>query len=154
MHRFAAQLLTGGLYVLAGIIKTNEIEEDGERRHQVTDIIGLRNGLGVECLKGSGLIAGATSRAYDDIFTISLVSARSVGIGAYLLRLGQRTVQVEGQPIILTGAPALNKVLGREVYTSNLQLGGTQVSLHALCSYVRELIILVHRLCTRTVFLI
>lgn len=79
-------------------------------------------------MKGSGLIAGATSRAYDDIFTISLVSARSVGIGAYLLRLGHRTVQVEGQPIILTGAPALNKVLGREVYTSNLQLGGTQVS--------------------------
>ncbi|KAJ9106305.1 hypothetical protein QFC21_001450 [Naganishia friedmannii] len=111
----------------AGIIKTNEIEDNGERRHQVTDIIGLRNGLGVECLKGSGLIAGATSRAYDDIFTISLVSARSVGIGAYLLRLGQRTVQVEGQPIILTGAPALNKVLGREVYTSNLQLGGTQI---------------------------
>ena len=107
---------------------TNEIEADGERRHQITAIIGLKNGLGVECLKGSGLIAGATSRAYDDIFTISLVSARSVGIGAYLLRLGHRTVQVEGQPIILTGAPALNKVLGREVYTSNLQLGGTQVS--------------------------
>lgn len=116
----------------AGIVKTNEIEENGERRHQVTDIIGLKNGLGVECLKGSGLIAGATSRAYDDIFTISLVSARSVGIGAYLLRLGQRTVQVEGQPIILTGAPALNKVLGREVYTSNLQLGGTQVSFQLL----------------------
>jgi len=107
---------------------TNEIEVDGQRRHQITAIIGLKNGLGVECLKGSGLIAGATSRAYDDIFTISLVSARSVGIGAYLLRLGHRTVQVEGQPIILTGAPALNKVLGREVYTSNLQLGGTQVS--------------------------
>jgi acetyl-CoA carboxylase/biotin carboxylase 1 len=55
------------------------------------------------------------------------VTARSVGIGAYLVRLGQRAVQVEGQPIILTGAPALNKVLGREVYTSNLQLGGTQI---------------------------
>lgn len=113
---------------IAGSVVTNEIEVDGERRHQITAIIGLKNGLGVECLKGSGLIAGATSRAYDDIFTISLVSARSVGIGAYLLRLGHRTVQVEGQPIILTGAPALNKVLGREVYTSNLQLGGTQVS--------------------------
>src|ERR1700734_2579246 len=49
------------------------------------------------------------------------------GIGAYLVRLGERAVQVEGQPIILTGAPALNKVLGREVYTSNLQLGGTQI---------------------------
>lgn len=50
-----------------------------------------------------------------------------IGIGAYLVRLGQRAIQIEGQPIILTGAPALNKVLGREVYTSNLQLGGTQI---------------------------
>ncbi|CAG8723635.1 3787_t:CDS:2, partial [Gigaspora rosea] len=76
---------------------------------------------------GSGLIAGVTSRAYEDIFTITLVTCRSVGIGAYLVRLGQRTIQNEGQPIILTGASALNKVLGREVYTSNLQLGGTQI---------------------------
>lgn len=29
--------------------------------------------------------------------------------------------------MILTGAPAINKVLGREVYSSNLQLGGTQI---------------------------
>lgn len=106
---------------------TTEIEVDGERRHKITDIIGIQDGLGVESLRGSGLIAGETSRAYDDIFTITLVTARSVGIGAYLVRLGQRAVQVEGQPIILTGAPALNKVLGREVYTSNLQLGGTQI---------------------------
>ena len=111
----------------SGAILTEEIEVDGERRHVITDIIGLQDGLGVECLSGSGLIAGETSRAYDDIFTITLVTARSVGIGAYLVRLGQRAVQVEGQPIILTGAPALNKVLGREVYTSNLQLGGTQI---------------------------
>lgn len=44
-----------------------------------------------------------------------------------MVRLGQRAIQIEGQPIILTGAPALNKVLGRELYTSNLQLGGTQI---------------------------
>jgi acetyl-CoA carboxylase/biotin carboxylase 1 len=108
-------------------LKTVEINVDGERRHKITDFIGLQDGLGVESLRGSGLIAGETSRAYDDIFTITLVTARSVGIGAYLVRLGERAVQVEGQPIILTGAPALNKVLGREVYTSNLQLGGTQI---------------------------
>jgi len=110
-----------------GSVRVEDIEEDGELRHKITDVIGLEDGLGVECLKGSGLIAGETSRAYDDIFTITLVTARSVGIGAYLVRLGERAVQVEGQPIILTGAPALNKVLGREVYTSNLQLGGTQI---------------------------
>lgn len=108
-------------------VRTVEVTENGETRYKITDVIGLQDGLGVECLKGSGLIAGETSRAYNDIFTITLVTARSVGIGAYLVRLGERTVQVEGQPIILTGAPALNKVLGREVYTSNLQLGGTQI---------------------------
>lgn len=111
----------------AEAVRTVEVEENGERRHKITDVIGLQDGLGVESLKGSGLIAGETSRAYDDIFTITLVTARSVGIGAYLVRLGERAVQVEGQPIILTGAQALNKVLGREVYTSNLQLGGTQI---------------------------
>ncbi|KAK5123732.1 hypothetical protein LTR85_002368 [Meristemomyces frigidus] len=106
---------------------TKEIKVDGETRHQITTIVGAEDGLGVECLKGSGLIAGETSRAYEDIFTITLVTCRSVGIGAYLVRLGQRAIQIEGQPIILTGAPAINKLLGREVYTSNLQLGGTQI---------------------------
>ncbi|KAL4749249.1 hypothetical protein BDW72DRAFT_178697 [Aspergillus terricola var. indicus] len=106
---------------------TELIHDEGEERHKITTIIGVKDGLGVECLKGSGLIAGATSRAYEDIFTITLVTCRSVGIGAYLVRLGQRAIQVEGQPIILTGAPAINKLLGREVYTSNLQLGGTQI---------------------------
>lgn len=110
-----------------GSVVVRQIEEDGEVRYQITDIIGLQDGLGVESLKGSGLIAGGTSRAYDDIFTCTLVTCRSVGIGAYLVRLGQRAVQVEGQPVILTGAAALNKVLGREVYSSNLQLGGTQI---------------------------
>lgn len=108
-------------------VLAEEIEDEGEKRYRITDIIGHSEGLGVENLRGSGLIAGATARAYDDIFTITLVTCRSVGIGAYLVRLGQRAVQNEGQPIILTGAPALNKVLGREVYTSNLQLGGTQI---------------------------
>jgi acetyl-CoA carboxylase / biotin carboxylase 1 len=106
---------------------TEQIEEDGEVRYKIIAIVGARDGLGVESLKGSGLIAGETSRAYDDIFTATLVTCRSVGIGAYLVRLGQRVVQVQGQPIILTGNGALNKVLGREVYSSNLQLGGTQI---------------------------
>ncbi|KAK9693755.1 acetyl-coenzyme-A carboxylase, partial [Basidiobolus ranarum] len=116
------QLNSDGQKVVFG----EEIEEDGERRFMITDVIGATDGLGVENLRGSGLIAGETSRSYEDIFTITLVSCRSVGIGAYLVRLGQRTIQNEGQPILLTGAAALNKVLGREVYSSNLQLGGTQ----------------------------
>ena len=64
----------------------------------------------MECLSGSGLVAGETSCAYNDIVTMSLVSCRAVGIGAYLVRLGQRIVQVENSHIILTGASALNKV--------------------------------------------
>ncbi|KAI1384404.1 acetyl-CoA carboxylase [Hypoxylon trugodes] len=106
---------------------TEEITENGETRHKIVAIVGAEDGLGVECLRGSGLIAGATSRAYNDIFTVTLITCRSIGIGAYLVRLGQRAVQIEGQPIILTGAQALNNLLGREVYTSNLQLGGTQI---------------------------
>ncbi|GIZ45206.1 hypothetical protein CKM354_000838600 [Cercospora kikuchii] len=106
---------------------TEQITVGNEVRHKITTIVGAEDGLGVECLKGSGLIAGETARAYEDIFTCTLVTCRSVGIGAYLVRLGQRAIQIEGQPIILTGAPAINKLLGREVYTSNLQLGGTQI---------------------------
>ncbi|SCU82993.1 LAMI_0C01618g1_1 [Lachancea mirantina] len=108
-------------------VVTERVVENGQERFVIKAIIGADDGLGVECLKGSGLIAGATSRAYKDIFTITLVTCRSVGIGAYLVRLGQRAIQIEGQPIILTGAPAINKLLGREVYSSNLQLGGTQI---------------------------
>lgn len=110
-----------------GSVITERIVENGSERFRITTVIGSEEGLGVECLRGSGLIAGATARAYNDIFTATLVTCRSVGIGAYLVRLGQRCVQVEGQPIILTGAPAINKLLGREVYSSNLQLGGTQI---------------------------
>ena len=35
---------------------------------------GRDDGIGVENLKGSGMIAGEMSAAYDDIVTISLVS--------------------------------------------------------------------------------
>ena len=59
---------------------TERIVENGEVRHKITTIIGAQDGLGVECLRGSGLIAGATSRAYEDIFTITLVTCRSVGM--------------------------------------------------------------------------
>merc|ERR1711966_234917 len=93
----------------------------------IKDIIGTSEGIGVENLQGSGKIAGETSRAYDEIFTLSYVTGRSVGIGAYLVRLGQRIIQMKQGPMLLTGFGALNKLLGREVYTSQDQLGGPQV---------------------------
>lgn len=111
----------------------NELPEGAVIAHKVPegwaldDVIGTNHGIGVENLQGSGKIAGETSRAYDEIFTLSLVTGRSVGIGAYLVRLGQRVIQMKQGPIILTGFSALNKLLGREVYNSQDQLGGPQI---------------------------
>lgn len=98
---------------------------NGEEIYRITDVIGVEPDLGVENLKGSGLIAGETSVAYDEIFTMTIVLGRTVGIGAYLVRLGQRTVQrMSASPIILTGYQALNKLMGVNVYSTNDQLGG------------------------------
>ncbi|XP_075709617.1 acetyl-CoA carboxylase 1 isoform X2 [Rhinoderma darwinii] len=108
-------------------VHCEHVEDEGESRYKITDIIGKEEGLGVENLRGSGMIAGETSLAYQEVITINLVTCRAIGIGAYLVRLGQRTIQVENSHIILTGAGALNKVLGREVYTSNNQLGGIHI---------------------------
>ncbi|XP_056276127.1 acetyl-CoA carboxylase isoform X3 [Pseudoliparis swirei] len=108
-------------------VHCHHVEEGGESRYIITDVIGKSDGLGVENLRGSGTIAGESSQAYDEIITISMVTCRTIGIGAYLVRLGQRVIQVENSHIILTGAGALNKVLGRQVYTSNNQLGGIQI---------------------------
>jgi acetyl-CoA carboxylase/biotin carboxylase 1 len=100
----------------------------GEERYVVSDIIGREEDLGVENLRGSGTIAGETSRAYQEVFTLTYACGRSVGIGAYLVRLGHRTVQnTTHSPIILTGYQALNKLMGKDVYTSNDQLGGVKV---------------------------
>ena len=48
----------------------------GEEVYKIKDIIGLEPDLGVENLKGSGLIAGETSAAYNDIFTMTIVLGR------------------------------------------------------------------------------
>lgn len=42
--------------------------------------------------------------AFSEVFTLTLVVGRTVGIGAYLVRLGQRTIQkASAAPILLTG---------------------------------------------------
>ncbi|GAB2219638.1 hypothetical protein Droror1_Dr00007275 [Drosera rotundifolia] len=99
----------------------------GEIRWIIDTIVGKEDGLGVENLTGSGAIAGAYSRAYNETFTLTYVTGRTVGIGAYLARLGMRCIQRLDQPIILTGFSALNKLLGREVYSSHMQLGGPKI---------------------------
>ncbi|KAJ6730387.1 hypothetical protein OIU85_021209 [Salix viminalis] len=101
--------------------------ENGETRWVIDTIVGKEDGLGVENLSGSGAIASAYSRAYKETFTLTYVTGRTVGIGAYLTRLGMRCIQRLDQPIILTGFSALNKLLGREVYSSHMQLGGPKI---------------------------
>lgn len=99
----------------------------GETRWVIDTIVGKEDGLGVENLTGSGAIASAYSKAYHETFTVTYVTGRTVGIGAYLARLGMRCIQRLDQPIILTGFSALNKLLGREVYSSHMQLGGPKI---------------------------
>ncbi|XP_031392733.1 acetyl-CoA carboxylase 1-like [Punica granatum] len=100
---------------------------DGEVRWVIDTVVGKEDGLGVENLSGSGAIASAYSKAYKETFTLTYVTGRTVGIGAYLARLGMRCIQRLDQPIILTGFSALNKLLGREVYSSHMQLGGPKI---------------------------
>lgn len=111
----------------------------GQTVFKVTDIIGSEPDLGVENLKGSGLIAGETSAAYNDIFTLTIVLGRTVGIGAYLVRLGQRCIQkTTASPIILTGYQALNKLMGVDVYSTNDQLGGPGIMYSNGVSHLAE----------------
>ncbi|CAJ1368772.1 unnamed protein product, partial [Effrenium voratum] len=119
-----------------GAVEVHQRQVAGEERYVIDAIIGegmksTRGGIGVENLQGSGLIAGETSRAYQETFTLSYITGRSVGIGAYLNRLGQRNIQMVSSPIILTGYAALNKLLGKNVYSSQDfdgdQLGGPQI---------------------------
>ncbi|XP_047513528.1 acetyl-CoA carboxylase isoform X2 [Pieris napi] len=110
-----------------GSVKTTLIDDEGETRYKITDVIGKEDGLGVECLRDAGLIAGETAQAYEDIVTISVVTCRAIGIGSYVVRLGHRVIQVESSYIVLTGYMALNKLLGKPVYASNNQLGGIQI---------------------------
>ncbi|CAE7870852.1 HFA1, partial [Symbiodinium sp. KB8] len=115
-----------------GTVEAHKVSQGGEERYVLDAIIGegqksTQGGIGVENLQGSGLIAGETSRAYQETFTLSYITGRSVGIGAYLNRLGQRNIQMVSSPMILTGYAALNKLLGKNVYSSQDQLGGPQI---------------------------
>ena len=57
-------------------VMAKPVTHNGEEVYQITDIIGAEPDLGVENLKGSGLIAGETSIAYDEIFTMTIVLGR------------------------------------------------------------------------------
>lgn len=52
------------------------VDGSGKIVYKIVDIIGSEPDIGVENLKGSGLIAGETSFAYNDIFTMTIVMGR------------------------------------------------------------------------------
>lgn len=53
-----------------------------------------------------------------------------------------RCIQRADQPIILTGFSALNKLLGREVYSSQMQLGGPKVIKRSqICIHCKQIIV-------------
>ncbi|KAL3795829.1 hypothetical protein ACHAW5_006899 [Stephanodiscus triporus] len=92
----------------------------------------------LQSYNGFGLIAGETSLRIYDIY-LTIVLGRTVGIGAYLVRLGQRTIQKSSHsPIILTGYQALNKLMGVDVYSTNDQLGGPAIMYSNGISHLTE----------------
>ena len=61
-----------------GVFHGDLIMDEGEKRFKLEDIVGETDGIGVENLRGSGMIAGETSAAYEETFTLSYVTGRSV----------------------------------------------------------------------------
>jgi acetyl-CoA carboxylase/biotin carboxylase 1 len=53
-------------------VRTEAVNDDGELRYKIIDIIGKESSLGVENLRGSGMIAGETSLAYDVVVSIQV----------------------------------------------------------------------------------
>lgn len=103
--------------------------ENVGRRRKILSIFGNTDS-GPENLSFSALIAAETARAYKETLTVSYVTGMSVGIGAYLVRLGERIIQKQGAPILLTGYKVLNRLLQGDIYESNAQLGGFDVLGH------------------------
>ena len=94
----------------------------------MTDVIGTANDIGVENLSAAGMIAGETARAYNDIVTLSMATSRAIGIGAYLVRLGQRVVQVRlGQDSSDIREVLVNLVTGVTFFDSLLQLNKSRL---------------------------
>ena len=85
------------------------------------------NNPGIINLDGSALLVSEMAKARNEILTITFVIDRTVGVGAYLARLSERIVQRSDSAILLTGYQSINKVLGKELYESNIQLGGPDI---------------------------
>ena len=100
---------------------------NGQIVHKITAVIDQKRRFGCWKLARIRADCRCNCSSLRRNFTLTYVTGRAVGIGAYLVRLGQRTIQRVDAPIILTGCNALNSILGRDVYLSNLQIGGPQI---------------------------
>lgn len=105
------------------LIEVAEMHIGRKQVYQITEIIG-KYGMGVENLSFSAQIAKDMAKMYNEIPTITYVSGRAVGIGAYLASIGGRIIQKANSPIILTGYQALNSLVQKELYKNNLEIGG------------------------------
>ena len=85
------------------------------------------NNPGIVNLDGSALLVSEMAKARKEILTITFVIDRTVGVGAYLARLSERIVQRKDSSILLTGYQSINKVLGKDLYENNIQLGGYNI---------------------------
>ena len=65
------------------------------------DVIGEKDGIGVESLSGSGMIAGETSHAYNEVVTISLVGYYLALLLAWLVWLPCTTISLVGYYLAL-----------------------------------------------------
>jgi acetyl-CoA carboxylase / biotin carboxylase 1 len=108
---------------IEGSTTTGRVLENGKVK--ISSISGTGHGLGAKNLMGSALIAGESSAAYDETFTHTCVTARSVGIGAYSVRLGQRDIQKENAATTILSE--LNKCLVHYICLRNDQLGGAKI---------------------------
>jgi len=82
----------------------------------------------VENLSGSGAIASAFSKAYRETFTLTYVlgeNCRDSGHTSHASAAAASSASTS--PAHPDGISALNKLLGREVYTSHMQLGRPKV---------------------------
>jgi biotin carboxylase/acetyl-CoA carboxylase carboxyltransferase component len=82
---------------------------------------------GIMTLDGSACLVSKMAKARTVIPTFTIVIDRTIGVGAYLAKLSERIIQRSDSPLLLTGFQALNKVIGNNLYESNIQLGGPLV---------------------------
>ena len=98
-------------------------------QYRIDQIIGF-TGCGAGNLDGSAQMARKMMIAARMGLTMSYITSRSVGIGAYLCKIGQRIIHRQDASLVLTGFQAINDRLQSRVYEDNRDLGGAAIMSH------------------------